>query len=30
VSAVESRLDIARLVASGCDGASVEAFEFPS
>ena len=30
VSAVESRLDIARLIASGCDGASVEAFEFPS
>jgi thiamine biosynthesis protein ThiI len=30
VSAVESRLDIARLVAAGCDGASVEAFEFPS
>jgi tRNA uracil 4-sulfurtransferase len=30
VSAVESRLDIARLVATGCDGASVEAFEFPS
>jgi tRNA uracil 4-sulfurtransferase len=30
VSALESRLDIARLVAAGCDGASVEAFEFPS
>jgi tRNA uracil 4-sulfurtransferase len=30
VSAVESRLEIPRLVASGCDGASVEAFEFPS
>ena len=30
VSAVESRLDIARLVAAGCDGASVEPFEFPS
>jgi thiamine biosynthesis protein ThiI len=30
VSAVESRLDIARLIAVGCDGASVEAFEFPS
>jgi thiamine biosynthesis protein ThiI len=30
VSAVESGLDIARLVAAGCDGASVEAFEFPS
>jgi tRNA uracil 4-sulfurtransferase len=30
VSAVESRLDIARLVAAGCDGASVEAFEFPT
>ena len=30
VSAVESRLDTARLVAAGCDGASVEAFEFPS
>ncbi len=30
VSAVESRLEIPRLVAAGCDGASVEAFEFPS
>jgi tRNA uracil 4-sulfurtransferase len=30
VSAVEARLEIPRLVASGCDGASVEAFEFPS
>jgi len=30
VSAVESRLEIPRLVASGCDGASVEAFEFPA
>jgi thiamine biosynthesis protein ThiI len=30
VSAVESRLEIPRLVASGCDSASVEAFEFPS
>jgi tRNA uracil 4-sulfurtransferase len=30
VGAVESRLDIARLVGAGCDGASVEAFEFPS
>ena len=30
VSGVESRLDITRLVAAGCDGASVEAFEFPS
>src|SRR5262247_1095134 len=30
VSAVELRLDIARLVAAGCDGASVEACEFPS
>lgn len=29
VSAVEARLEIPRLVASGCDGASVEAFEFP-
>ena len=29
VSAVESRLEVPRLVASGCDGASVEAFEFP-
>jgi tRNA uracil 4-sulfurtransferase len=30
VSTVESRLEIPRLVASGCDGASVEAFAFPS
>jgi tRNA uracil 4-sulfurtransferase len=30
VSAVESRLEIPRLVAAGCDNASVEAFEFPS
>jgi thiamine biosynthesis protein ThiI len=30
VSAVEAPLDVARLVAAGCDGASVEAFEFPS
>jgi tRNA uracil 4-sulfurtransferase len=30
VNAVESRLEIPRLVASGCDGASVEAFAFPS
>ena len=29
VSAVEARLEVPRLVASGCDGASVEAFEFP-
>jgi tRNA uracil 4-sulfurtransferase len=29
VSAVEARLEIPRLVASGCDGASVEAFGFP-
>jgi tRNA uracil 4-sulfurtransferase len=29
VSAVEARLEISRLVASGCDGASVEPFEFP-
>jgi len=30
VAAVESRLDIARLVSTGCDGAGAEAFEFPS
>ena len=30
VGAVEARLEIPRLVASGCDGASVEAFEFPT
>ena len=30
VGAVESRLEISRLVTSGCDGASVEACEFPS
>jgi thiamine biosynthesis protein ThiI len=30
VSAAESRLEVPRLVASGCDGASVEAFEFPA
>ena len=29
VAAVESRLPIARLVADGCDGASMETFEFP-
>jgi thiamine biosynthesis protein ThiI len=29
-AAVEARLEIARLVAAGCDGASVEAFEFPA
>jgi tRNA uracil 4-sulfurtransferase len=29
VAAVESRLDVARLVSAGCDGASAEAFEFP-
>jgi thiamine biosynthesis protein ThiI len=29
VAAVESRLDVARLVSAGCDGASTEAFEFP-
>ena len=30
VGAVESRLEISRLVTSGCDSASVEACEFPS
>src|SRR6266571_773291 len=30
VAEVEARLEIPRLVASGCDGASVEAFEFPA
>src|SRR5437899_10054228 len=30
VGTVEARLEIPRLVASGCDGASVEAFEFPA
>ena len=30
VGAAEARLEIPRLVASGCDGASVEAFEFPA
>jgi thiamine biosynthesis protein ThiI len=30
VGAVEARLEIPRLVAAGCDGASVEAFEFPA
>jgi len=29
VGAVEARLEIARLVSAGCDGASVEVFEFP-
>ena len=29
VAAVEARLDVARLVSAGCDGASAEAFEFP-
>jgi thiamine biosynthesis protein ThiI len=29
VAAVEARLEIPRLVATGCDGASVEAFTFP-
>jgi thiamine biosynthesis protein ThiI len=29
VAAVESRLDVARLVSTGCDGAGAEAFEFP-
>ena len=29
VAGVESRLDVARLVSAGCDGASAEAFEFP-
>jgi len=30
VAAVEAGLEIPRLVAAGCDGASVEAFEFPT
>jgi len=30
VGAAEAHLEIPRLVASGCDGASVEAFEFPA
>ncbi len=30
VGAVEARLEIPRLVTAGCDGASVEAFEFPA
>jgi thiamine biosynthesis protein ThiI len=30
VRAAESRLDVPRLVAMGCDGARAEAFEFPS
>src|SRR5213593_57384 len=30
VGAAEARLELPRLVASGCDGASVEAFEFPA
>src|SRR5215470_17693342 len=30
VAAVEARLEIPRLVAAGCDGASVEAFTFPT
>ena len=30
VAAVEARLEIPRLVAGGCDGASVEAFTFPT
>ncbi len=30
VGTVEARLEIPRLVASGCDGASAEAFEFPA
>jgi tRNA uracil 4-sulfurtransferase len=29
VAAVESRLDVARLVSAGCNGASADAFEFP-
>jgi tRNA uracil 4-sulfurtransferase len=29
VAAVESRLDVARLVSAGCDGAGAEVFEFP-
>ncbi len=29
VAAVEARLEIPRLVASGCDGVSAQAFEFP-
>jgi len=30
VSAVEARLEIPRLVAAGCDGASAEEFAFPA
>ena len=30
LAAVESRLDVPRLVAMGCDGASMETFEFPT
>jgi len=30
VGAVEARLEIPRLVAAGCDGASVEVFAFPA
>ena len=30
VAAVESRLEIPRLIAAGSDGASVEVFEFPA
>src|SRR5580765_3271088 len=29
MAAVESRLDVARLVSAGCDGAGAEVFEFP-
>jgi hypothetical protein len=29
IRAAESRLDIPRLVAMGCEGTRVEAFEFP-
>jgi thiamine biosynthesis protein ThiI len=30
VAAVEARLELPRLVAAGCDGASVEVFQSPS
>src|SRR6185503_16302460 len=30
IAAVESRLDLPRLIAMGCDGARAETFEFPS
>jgi len=30
LAVAESRLDVPRLVAMGCDGASMETFEFPT